>query len=64
LDCASRLSVCCAQLHNLLGPSTQSDAQKRTFSNSNVKDDIAHQGKNFQIESILDAIGDNILLDN
>jgi hypothetical protein len=33
---------------------------KRTFSNSNIKDDIAHRGNNFQIESI----GDDILLDN
>jgi hypothetical protein len=37
---------------------------KRTFSNSNIKDDIAHQGKNFQTESILGAIKDDILLDN
>jgi hypothetical protein len=36
----------------------------RTFSNSNIKDKIAHQGKDFQTESILDAIGDDILLDN
>jgi hypothetical protein len=37
---------------------------KRTFSNSNFKDDKAHWGKNFQNELILGAIGDDILLDN
>jgi hypothetical protein len=37
---------------------------KRTLSNSNVQDDIPYWGKNFQTESILDAIGDDILLDN
>jgi hypothetical protein len=37
---------------------------KITFSNSNVKDDIAHRGKNFQTDSIIDANEDNILLDN
>jgi hypothetical protein len=37
---------------------------KRTFSNSNFKDDKAHWGKNFQNELILGAIGDHILLDN
>jgi hypothetical protein len=37
---------------------------KRTFSNSNVKDGIAHRGKNFQTRSILGAIEDGILLDN
>jgi hypothetical protein len=35
---------------------------KRTFSNSNVKDDIPHQGKNFQTKSIIGAIEDDILL--
>jgi hypothetical protein len=37
---------------------------KRTFSNSNVKANIPHRGKNFQTESILDMIGYDILLDN
>jgi hypothetical protein len=37
---------------------------KRTFSNSNVEDDITHRGKNFQTKSILGAIKDNMLLDN
>jgi hypothetical protein len=37
---------------------------KRTFSNSNVEDDIAHQCKNFQTESILIVIEDDMLLDN
>jgi hypothetical protein len=37
---------------------------KRTFSNSNVEDDIIHRGKNFQTKSILDAIEYDILLDN
>jgi hypothetical protein len=37
---------------------------KRTFSNSNIKDDITHWGENFQTDLILDAIGDDILLDN
>jgi hypothetical protein len=37
---------------------------KGTFSNSNVEDDITHQGKNFQTESILGTIEDGILLDN
>jgi hypothetical protein len=37
---------------------------KRTFSNSNVKDDIPHRGKNFPTESIIGVIGDDILLDN
>jgi hypothetical protein len=36
---------------------------KRTFSSSNVKDDMSHQGKNFQTELILGAIGDDIILD-
>jgi hypothetical protein len=37
---------------------------EKNFSNSNVKDNIPYWGKNFQIESIIDAIGDDILLDN
>jgi hypothetical protein len=37
---------------------------KRTFSNLNVKDNITHWGKNFQTESILGAIRDDILLNN
>jgi hypothetical protein len=37
---------------------------KRIFSNSNVKDDTIHQGKNFQTESIHGVIEDVILLDN
>jgi hypothetical protein len=37
---------------------------KRTFSNSNVEDDIAHWGKNFQTELILGTIKDDMLLDN
>jgi hypothetical protein len=37
---------------------------KRTFSDSNTKDDIAHWGKKFQADSIISAIGDDILLDN
>jgi hypothetical protein len=44
--------------------SSRSSEWKRTFSNSNNKDDIGHRGKNFQTESILDAIRDDILLDN
>jgi hypothetical protein len=35
--------------------------QKRTFSNSNIKDDIAHWGKNFQTDSIIGAIEYGIL---
>jgi hypothetical protein len=37
---------------------------KRTFSNSNVKGDIAHRGNNFQTDSIIGMIRDDILLDN
>jgi hypothetical protein len=37
---------------------------KRTFSNSNIKDDITHWGKNFQTDSIIGAIGYDIPLDN
>jgi hypothetical protein len=37
---------------------------KRTLSTSNVQDDIPYWGKNFQTESILGAIEDDILLDN
>jgi hypothetical protein len=37
---------------------------KRIFSNSNVKDDIAYRGKNFQTEPILSTIRDVIPLDN
>jgi hypothetical protein len=37
---------------------------KRSFSNFNVKDDIAHQGNNFQTDLIIGAIGDGILLHN
>jgi hypothetical protein len=37
---------------------------KTTFSNSNVKGDIAHQGKNFQTESIISVIGDDIRIDS
>jgi hypothetical protein len=36
---------------------------KEAFSSSNVKDDIVHQGKNFQTESIFGTIKDDILLD-
>jgi hypothetical protein len=38
--------------------------EKGFFSNSNVEDNIAHRGKNFQTESILDTIEDDTLLDN
>jgi hypothetical protein len=37
---------------------------KGTFSNSNVKDNIPQQDKNFQTESIIGTIRDDILLDN
>jgi hypothetical protein len=37
---------------------------KRTFSYPDVKGDILHPGKNFQMESIIGVIGDDILLDN
>jgi hypothetical protein len=37
---------------------------KRTLSNPNVKDDILHQGKNFQMEPIIGVIRDDIFLDN
>jgi hypothetical protein len=36
---------------------------KRTFSSSKVKDNIPHLGKNFQIEAIIGAMEDDILLD-
>jgi hypothetical protein len=57
--------MCCALLLGLLGPATQADARKGKiiFSNSNVKDDIPNQGKNFQIESIIGTIKDDIFLD-
>jgi hypothetical protein len=38
--------------------------QKRSFSNSNIKDGIFHRGKNFQTELILGVIGDDIILGN
>jgi hypothetical protein len=52
-------------LLSFLGLATQADARngKRTFSNSNVKDDIPNQGKNFQTKSINGAIKDVVLLD-
>jgi hypothetical protein len=37
---------------------------KRTFSNSNIEDDITHRGKNLQTESILGTSEDDMLLDN
>jgi hypothetical protein len=37
---------------------------KRTFSNSNVEDDILHQGKNFQTKLALGVIKDDLLLDS
>jgi hypothetical protein len=40
------------------------ERKKRTFSYPNVKGDILHPGKNFQTASIIDVIGDDILLDN
>jgi hypothetical protein len=57
--------LCYASLLGLLGPATQADAQKgkRYFSNSNAKDDNPHRGRNFQTDSIIGAIGDDILWD-
>jgi hypothetical protein len=54
-----------ASFLNLLGPSILADAQKEkgTFSKSNVEDNITHRCKNFQTESILGVIEDDILLD-
>jgi hypothetical protein len=60
-------SVCFgASFLDLPDPVTRADARKGkgTFLNSNVEDNITHQGKNFQTESILGAIKDDILLDN
>jgi hypothetical protein len=37
---------------------------KTTFSNSNIKDDITHRGKNIQTKSIIGTIEDDILLYN
>jgi hypothetical protein len=58
--------LCGTSLLGLLGAATQAGARKgkRTFSNSNVKDNIPYLGKNFQIESIIGAIRDDILLEN
>jgi hypothetical protein len=58
--------LCCISLLDLLSPATQADAQKgeMIFSNFNIKDDIPNRGKNFQIESIIGTIEDDILLDN
>jgi hypothetical protein len=36
---------------------------ERTFPGSKVKDDILHRGKNFQTESNIGAIEDDLLLD-
>jgi hypothetical protein len=36
----------------------------RTFSSSNVKDNIPHLGKNFKSEAIIGVIEDDILLKN
>jgi hypothetical protein len=41
-----------------------SERKKEFLSNSNVEDNIPYWGMNFQTESIVDAIGDDILLDN
>jgi hypothetical protein len=53
-------------LLDLLGPVSQADARKGkiTPSNSHVEDNFHYSGEYFQIESIIDAIGDDILLDN
>jgi hypothetical protein len=58
--------LCGASLLGPLGSTTQAGAwtRKRTFSNSNVEDNLAHRDKNFQTESILSVIGDGPLLDN
>jgi hypothetical protein len=58
-------SACCASLLDLLGP-TRLNAQngkELTLSISNVKDDILHQGKNFQTKSNIGMVKDDILLD-
>jgi hypothetical protein len=67
-----RIGLCFMTLHVLFlitqsswsSNSTGCLEWKRTFSNSNVKDDTPHQGKNFQTELIIDVIEDDILLDN
>jgi hypothetical protein len=56
-------------LHLITWPSWSNNSSgcskvKRTFSNSNVKNNIPYWGKNFQTESIIGTIGDDIRLDN
>jgi hypothetical protein len=41
-----------------------SERKKEFLSNSNVEDNIPYWGTNFQTGSIIDVIGDDILLDN
>jgi hypothetical protein len=63
--CFMALHVLCSIIRSSLSINSIGCLEwKRSFTNSNVKDDIAYQGKDFQIESILGVIGDDILLDN
>jgi hypothetical protein len=55
-----------ASLLGPLGPATQADAQngKELSHIPMLRVTILHQGKNFQTESIIGMIRDDILLDN
>jgi hypothetical protein len=65
-NCASRLCLYRASLLDPLGPVTRADAWngKELSHTPMLRPTILHQGKNFQIESIIGVIGDDVLLDN